>query len=651
MLRLQNSFLRMRVGKFASSRYGGLAVAAFFALVGFITLNTISAATFSVGSEAEDGELTGNYSATADADASNSNAIAFGVGNGPTQPSDLKAYTGGDSIALRWTPSATPAGSTIKQYNIFRDNIQVATVLPGFHADFVEKSGASWVDYDVAKGTTYSYRVQTVSSTNATSALSTPLSVQHPTTSAPVPTLSYELNGATDLEDYMKNMVVPFLKVWYPKVANLIAYPDYTPLTNIRLVLDPNNAHTLDTSVDDGHITANTTFIRDNMTSYDKTLASWLHEATHSIQVSSSASNAMSWLLEAGADYSREYIIHDRDPRLPTVNEHYSGGYGPGAYLINYIHTKYDSNFLRKATVAGHNNVYTANMNIMPDGKNLDEVWTDMLGEPSRTGAFKSVAYGNKCIDIENRGFADRTKVQLYTCNNGAAQKLTAWSIGDGAKIMALGKCLEVSDSGTANGTAVWLYNCNIDFAGLAQKWVLNNDGTIVNPNSGKCLEIANGSTSGNDAAQLQIWDCNGGAWQKWTVPANSPKFEPINFKSAGSQCLDDPAGTTDGAQLQVAACNSQASQKWTITGPKDSRTALTVMAKCAAASGMASGSPVQLYGCSGSTSQTWKAQNDGSFKNQKSGLCLDTTDSSTTNDALLIVNICNGNPSQSFNF
>jgi hypothetical protein len=37
----------------------------------------------------------------------------------------------------------------------------------------------------------------------------------------------------------------------------------------------------------------------------------------------------------------------------------------------------------------------------------------------------------------------------------------------------------------------------------------------LVNPASGRCLDDPNSSTT--NGTQLEIWDCNGGANQRWT--------------------------------------------------------------------------------------------------------------------------------------
>ena len=44
---------------------------------------------------------------TGDATASGGNSVAFGKNIAPTTPSELKTFTGGASIALRWTGTIT----------------------------------------------------------------------------------------------------------------------------------------------------------------------------------------------------------------------------------------------------------------------------------------------------------------------------------------------------------------------------------------------------------------------------------------------------------------------------------------------------------------------------------------------------------------
>jgi hypothetical protein len=128
-----------------------------------------------------------------------------------------------------------------------------------------------------------------------------------------------------------------------------------------------------------------------------------------------------------------------------------------------------------------------------------------------RTGPVVSAATG-KCLDINQSGTADGTKIQIWTCNGTGAQQ---WTIGGDGTIRALGKCLDVRSSGTANGTVVQLWVCN---GTGAQAWSAQANGALVNPQSGRCLDVAGNGTT--DGTQIQIWDCNSTAAQRWTLPA-----------------------------------------------------------------------------------------------------------------------------------
>ncbi|WP_326655918.1 PQQ-dependent sugar dehydrogenase [Streptomyces sp. NBC_00385] len=126
-----------------------------------------------------------------------------------------------------------------------------------------------------------------------------------------------------------------------------------------------------------------------------------------------------------------------------------------------------------------------------------------------REGAVTGI--GGKCVDVAGGATADGTQIQLYTCNQTAAQK---WTVGTDSSLRSLGKCMDVSGGGTANGTKVQLYGCN---GSGAQKWTPGADGTLRNPQSGKCLDAEGVSSA--DRTRLHLWTCGTGANQKWILP------------------------------------------------------------------------------------------------------------------------------------
>lgn len=123
-------------------------------------------------------------------------------------------------------------------------------------------------------------------------------------------------------------------------------------------------------------------------------------------------------------------------------------------------------------------------------------------------------AVGDKCLDDDSGSAANGNKIQLWTCNDSTAQRVTVAVDGS---LQVLGKCVEITgNGGAANGTLVELWDCN---GGNNQKWSYTaSTGALVNPQSGRCLDVPDASTA--DGTQLEIWDCHGGNNQKWSLPS-----------------------------------------------------------------------------------------------------------------------------------
>jgi hypothetical protein len=120
--------------------------------------------------------------------------------------------------------------------------------------------------------------------------------------------------------------------------------------------------------------------------------------------------------------------------------------------------------------------------------------------------------YAGLCVDVRGANPANYTPVQVYTCNGTNAQQWTV--VQAGSTLHALGKCMDIYAGGTANGTTVDLYDCNNTGA---QVFIPQSNGSLYNPQSGKCLDDTNWATT--PGVQLQIWDCTGNANQRWNLP------------------------------------------------------------------------------------------------------------------------------------
>jgi non-reducing end alpha-L-arabinofuranosidase len=119
----------------------------------------------------------------------------------------------------------------------------------------------------------------------------------------------------------------------------------------------------------------------------------------------------------------------------------------------------------------------------------------------------------------------------------------------------------------------------------------------IVGGQSGRCVDVPNGSTT--NGTQVQLWDCWGGNMQRWTHTASR------QLQVYGNKCLDaNGAGTSNGTQ-------------------------------------------VIIWDCHGGTNQQWNANANGTVTGVQSGLCLDANGAGTTNGTRLILWSCHGGTNQ----
>ena len=101
--------------------------------------------------------------------------------------------------------------------------------------------------------------------------------------------------------------------------------------------------------------------------------------------------------------------------------------------------------------------------------------------------------------------------MQIYDCHGNWNQ---LWNPANGTIVNPQsGKC--VNAGGTANGSSVTISTCN---GGGAQQWQVASNGTIVNTQSGRCLDVIGQGTA--NGTKLQVYDCvaSGQANQQWTL-------------------------------------------------------------------------------------------------------------------------------------
>jgi Ricin-type beta-trefoil lectin domain len=163
----------------------------------------------------------------------------------------------------------------------------------------------------------------------------------------------------------------------------------------------------------------------------------------------------------------------------------------------------------------------------------------------------------------------------------------------------------------------------------------MNPDGTIVNKQSGRCLDADLG-TIGANGTKMQLWDCWGGNNQKWNaMPAKNPdqtvSADGTMRNIQIGRCLDADLGTigTNGTKVQLWDCWNGPNQTW--YSPMEFGYAIVVLqsGRCLDAdlgTIVNNGTIVQLWDClSGENqNQAWTVLPTGRLVNLRSHRCLD---------------------------
>ncbi|WP_199041016.1 RICIN domain-containing protein [Glycomyces salinus] len=126
------------------------------------------------------------------------------------------------------------------------------------------------------------------------------------------------------------------------------------------------------------------------------------------------------------------------------------------------------------------------------------------------------------------------------------------------------GKCADVADGSTENGAEIQQWGCD---GASSQQWRLQDAGDgyvrIVSEASGKCLDVEGQSTV--DGARVLQWDCHGGSNQQWEIREAGDGHAELVARHSG-KCLDvSGASTADGTRLQQYECWCGDNQRWSL--------------------------------------------------------------------------------------
>jgi hypothetical protein len=118
----------------------------------------------------------------------------------------------------------------------------------------------------------------------------------------------------------------------------------------------------------------------------------------------------------------------------------------------------------------------------------------------------------------------------------------------------------------------------------------------------------------------VDLWDCNGGANQSWTLTPDR------RLEVYGTKCLDArDGGTGNGTVVQINDCTGAAAQQWTVDSDGSVVNAGSGRCLDATSNGTANGTAIELWDCTGGANQQWARGPVASpLRGQESGRCVD---------------------------
>jgi hypothetical protein len=159
------------------------------------------------------------------------------------------------------------------------------------------------------------------------------------------------------------------------------------------------------------------------------------------------------------------------------------------------------------------------------------------------------------CVSAPNTQPASGSKAVLEKCSGAPAQQ---WISSGDNTLKLSGYCLSLR--GTSAQTHLRLDTCN---GSAGQQWQVNEDGTIVNPDTKLCVTNDHGrDTNGNT---IQADTCTGGSSQQWSVTQLAGSG--TNTNNAAPACNSLVASQVSGTQAFTLTASASPGQGATTSG------------------------------------------------------------------------------------
>ncbi|MFB7355248.1 ricin-type beta-trefoil lectin domain protein [Streptomyces gardneri] len=234
---------------------------------------------------------------------------------------------------------------------------------------------------------------------------------------------------------------------------------------------------------------------------------------------------------------------------------------------------------------------------------------------------------GERCLNLSGVGpWGNLTPVILFDCALGAPNEQFQITTDGQIRNPASGRCLNLEGaSGWTNGTRVILFDCQ-DIVNEKFEWTA--DGQIRNAASGRCLNLegAGGWTNGT---RLILWECLGGVNEKFKLVPEDQAPNPIGriLNPQTGKCLNlEGGGPWDNGNRVILWDCTVGAQNELFQLTADGQIRNPASGRCLnleGAGGWTNGTRVILWDCEEVVNEKFEWTADGQIRNDASGRCL----------------------------
>ena len=360
------------------------------------------------------------------------------------------------------------------------------------------------------------------------------------------------------------------------------------------------------------------------------------------IQYNPSSACGGSWVNIQSLATSALYRYTPYQPNASALAAGYGAGDSCGAYgnrnFYNYFEDWFGGITVAQRSVRIPDGLYyirsAATKDMMVDVSNGSDIngTNIQLYFSNNTGAQKwNIVYNvdtddysvvnfvsGKALDVEGASVDSGANVQLWDSNKTCAQR---WKFvgtgGDDIKLLSScsSKALDVSDGIMASGTNLKIWNDN---GTDAQKWEVMPvevvpDGLYEVYSTlevDKVIDVSGGSHNAKNGTNIQIWNKNNTAAQRWYIKYERDGYYTIRNLQSGKSIDVEAAGDKNGTNIQAWSINDTCAQKWKILRIKNEYTFISTCSNKVmdlAAANTEKGSNIQLYEANNTGAQKWK--------------------------------------------